>query len=216
MKGIANANRISIYARRFPLGRFSFFWHGGEKKWHSTHGSRPPGRMGQSLWIDDDKIWRKRSPSFLGHESIVPRNAPKQRRWKINSTLPSKDKRLKLFFEHLLLLISSLLTDLSQICVMNTEICLARTGRFVVAEKSDLRFAPADLKIMTPRPSIEILSQENILQNFQERAEMLLQQNRVSKFCIDAGFLTTVEVGQYFMTRHTEEFSQFTKSVTCR
>ena len=85
-----------------------------------------------------------------------------------------------------------------------------------MAEKSDLRFAPADLKIMTPRPSIEIPAQENILQNFQERAEMFSQQIRVIKICIDAGFLTTVDVGQYFMTRHTEEFSRFTKSVTCR
>ena len=42
------------------------------------------------------------------------------------------------------------------------------------------------------------------------------QQNRVIKFCIDAGFLTTVEVGQYFMTKDTDEFSQFTEPVTCR
>ena len=33
---------------------------------------------------------------------------------------------------------------------------------------------------------------------------------------MDAGFLTTVEVGQYFMTKDTEEFSQFTESVACR
>ena len=36
------------------------------------------------------------------------------------------------------------------------------------------------------------------------------------KFCSDAGFLTTVEVGQYFMTKDTEEFSQFTDPVACR
>ena len=29
--------------------------------------------------IEGDKIWRKRTPSFPGHESIVPRNAQKQR-----------------------------------------------------------------------------------------------------------------------------------------
>ena len=29
-------------------------------------------------------------------------------------------------------------------------------------------------------------------------------------------FLTTVEVGQIFMTKHTDEFSQFTEPVTCR
>ena len=42
------------------------------------------------------------------------------------------------------------------------------------------------------------------------------QQNRVIKICIDAGFLTTVDVGQYFMTKDTREFSQFTESVACR
>ena len=36
------------------------------------------------------------------------------------------------------------------------------------------------------------------------------------KICTDAGFLTTVEVGQYFMTTDTEEFSQITDSVACR
>ena len=69
---------------------------------------------------------------------------------------------------------------------------------------------------MTPRPSIEIPAQENLLQKYKERVERLPQQDRVIKICIDAGFLKTVEVGQYFMTEHTDEFSQFTEPVTCR
>ena len=56
---------------------------------------------------------------------------------------------------------------------------------------------------------------EDLLQRYQARIEKS-QQDRVSKFCTDAGFLTTVEVGQYFMTKDTEEFSQFTGSVACR
>ena len=46
--------------------------------------------------------------------------------------------------------------------------------------------------------------------------ERLSQQNRVIKICTDAGFLKTVEVGQYFMTKHTDELLQFTEPVTCR
>ena len=46
--------------------------------------------------------------------------------------------------------------------------------------------------------------------------ERLPQQNRVMEICTDTGFLTTVEVGQYIMTKDTEEFSQFTDSVSCR
>ena len=33
---------------------------------------------------------------------------------------------------------------------------------------------------------------------------------------MDAGFLNVVEIGQYFMTKDTEEFSQFTNAVACR
>ena len=64
---------------------------------------------------------------------------------------------------------------------------------------------------MTDDPAQE----EDLLQRYQERVERLSQQDRVIKFCTDAGFLTTVEVGQYFMTKDTEEFSQFTDSVAC-
>ena len=32
---------------------------------------------------------------------------------------------------------------------------------------------------------------------------------------MDAGFLNVVEIGQYFMTKDTEEFSQF-RAVACR
>ena len=58
--------------------------------------------------------------------------------------------------------------------------------------------------------------EEDLLRRQREPIENLPQQDRVSKICTDAGFLTTVEVGQYFMTKDTEEFSQFTDSVACR
>ena len=83
------------------------------------------------------------------------------------------------------------------------------TGRPVLAGQSDPLFESAKLLTMTPKLSIEIFAQEDLLQKYQERAERLSQQNRAIKFCIGGGFLTTVDVGQYFMTKDTEEFSQF-------
>ena len=43
----------------------------------------------------------------------------------------------------------------------------------------------------------------------------LSQQDKMSKLCMDAGFLNVVEIGQYFMTKDTAEFSQF-HAVACR
>ena len=68
----------------------------------------------------------------------------------------------------------------------------------------------------TPTPSTEVPAQENLLQTYKERVERLSQQDKMIKFCTDAGSLTTVEVGQYFMTKDTGEFSQFKESVACR
>ena len=45
--------------------------------------------------------------------------------------------------------------------------------------------------------------------------ERLPQPDRLIKIFTDAGFLTTVEVGQYFITKDSE-FSHFTEPVTCR
>ena len=54
---------------------------------------------------------------------------------------------------------------------------------------------------------------QNFLLQQDERIERLSQQDKVSKFCMDAGFLNVVEIGQYFMTKDTGE--QF-YAVACR
>ena len=94
--------------------------------------------------------------------------------------------------------------------------CQARTVRPVLARQSDPLFEPASLLMTTPTPSIDDPVEEALLQKYQERVERPSQQKRVIKIYTDAGFLTTVEVGQYFMTKDTEEFSQFTEPVACR
>ena len=65
----------------------------------------------------------------------------------------------------------------------------------------------------TPSPSTEVPAQEDLLQKYKEGSH---NKNRVLKICTDAGFLPTVEVGQYFMSKDTEEFLQFTEPVACR
>ena len=52
----------------------------------------------------------------------------------------------------------------------------------------------------------DIPSHQNLLlQRFEERINLISQENKVSKFCMDAGFIHVVEIGQYFMTKDIEE-----------
>ena len=48
-------------------------------------------------------------------------------------------------------------------------------------------------------------NQNFLLQQYEERIERLSQQDKESKICMDAGFLSVVEIGQYFMTKDTGE-----------
>ena len=60
-------------------------------------------------------------------------------------------------------------------------------------------------------PSYQI----SVVQRYEERIERLSQQDKLSKFCLDAGFLSVVENGQYFMTKDNGDLTQF-NTVPCR
>ena len=55
------------------------------------------------------------------------------------------------------------------------------------------------------KTKVSLENDDPAFQNFQfqqhvERLDKLSQQDKLSKFCIDAGFLSVVETGQYIMT----------------
>ena len=47
--------------------------------------------------------------------------------------------------------------------------------------------------------------QNLLLQRYEEQIKSLSQTDRVGKFCMDAGFIGVVEIGQYFMTEDNGE-----------
>ena len=96
------------------------------------------------------------TPSFPCHEPIVPRNAQKQRRWKIINTLLCRRRNDWNCFSHSYFCKSAQYsTEQSQICVRNTVPCQTRTGRPALAGQSDPLFEPASLLMKTPTLSTE-------------------------------------------------------------
>ena len=59
------------------------------------------------------------------------------------------------------------------------------------------------------------MNDQIIWQQYIQQVESLSPENKVSKFCEEAGFMRVVEVGQYFVTKDTGNFRQF-RSVACR
>ena len=59
------------------------------------------------------------------------------------------------------------------------------------------------------------MNDQTLWQQYIQQVESLSIENKVSKFCKEAGFMRVVEVGQYFVTKDTGSLRQF-RSVACR
>ena len=70
-----------------------------------------------------------------------------------------------------------------------------------------------EIKAEVPAHDEEPRDDQIILQQYVQQFESLSPENRLSKFCKEAGFMRVVEVGQYFVTRDAGEFLQ---TVACR
>ena len=69
----------------------------------------------------------------------------------------------------------------------------------------------AEIPVQNENPS----NHQILWQQYMERIESLSRESKVSRFCMEAGFVSIVEVGQYFVTKDTGDFRQF-HSVACR
>ena len=59
-----SANLVSIYARRFSPGRWSFLGLGSQKQWYSTHESKPQGEWDRVAELMMIKISESGHPVF--------------------------------------------------------------------------------------------------------------------------------------------------------
>ena len=66
-----------------------------------------------------------------------------------------------------------------------------------------------EIKAEVPLQNDDPSHHKILWQQYEERIRSLSQESKVSKFCMEAGFVHVVEVRQYFMTKDTGDFRQF-------
>ena len=148
-------NSFWFMPKDFSPGKWSFFGLASEKKWHSTHECKPLGEWDTVAELMMIKF------SESGHPVHCPEERSKAKDVEnYQYTSVPMEIRLKLFLAQLILLISSVFTEQSQICVKNTNFCSVRTGRPVLAGQSDPLFVPTSSLMKTPTPSTDDPAQE--------------------------------------------------------
>ena len=88
-----------------------------------------------------------------------------------------------------------------------------RTGEPVILMGQSIVLG--EVKAETPLQNESPTNDQIIWQQYIQQVESLSLENRVSRFCMEAGFMRVVEDGQCFVTKDTGNFRQF-QSVACR
>ena len=212
---LANAKLVSLYARRFGEGQWSALVPGSEKKWYSIKEDSPQG-----VW---DKIERmfvefaeSGCPIFRATSPLSRGRLKSKGHGKLSIHCAADYETIETIFRVIVsanqLSLFGAVADMCEEC----ETFHDRTGQPIVRGQLSSSFVPSVIKTEVLLDCDDRARKDLLLQQYGERIEKLSQQDRLSKFCMDAGFLNVVEIGQYFMTKDTAEFAQFTDAVACR
>ena len=211
---LANAKLVSLYARRFGKGQWSFIGPGSEKKWYCISEDSPQGvwdNMAERMLLEfaesDCPIFRATTPLSRGQ---LKRNGHGILSIHCAADLETVETIFRIIVCANQL---SLHGAVAEICE-EYESLHERTGRPFVMGQSSSSLVLSVIKTEVPLDCDDPANQDLLLQQNGERIEKLSQQDKLSKFCMDAGFLNVVENGQYFMTKDTADLSQF-HAVAC-
>ena len=211
-----SADLVSMYAKRFSPGRWSFLGLGSEKQWYSTRDSKPQGEWDRVAELMMITFSESGHPVFRATSPLSRGTLKSKGGGKLSIHFCADGRTIETVFRTIISVNQlSIYGAVSDLCE-EYKACHVRTVRLVVAGQSNPLFVPSVMQTHIPLTDDPAQPEEDLLQRYRERIEKLSQQDRVSTFCTDAGFLTSVDVGQYFMTKDTEEFSHVTESVTCR
>ena len=200
---LANARVVKVLARKFGVGQWSLIGPGSEKKWYSMEENSPQG-----IWdhIADKMLLEfaeSGHPIFRATTPLSRSNLKSKGHGKLSIHFAADEFTIETIFR---IIISANQLSLYGAVANMCEECETHQDRsgepdVVMGQSIVLSEIKAEILLENDDPSHQNL----LFQRCEERIKLLSQENKVSKFCMDAGFIHVVEIGQYFMTKDTEE-----------
>ena len=197
---LANAGVVKVLARRFGVGQWSFIGPGSEKKWYSAENSP------QGAW---DNIAEEMLLEFAesGHPTFRA-TTPLSR-----GILKSKGRgKLSIHFaadQDTIDTIYRIILSVNQVSIYGAVAALCeefeshQDGSGEPEILMGQSIVLGEIKAEVPLQNENSMNHQILWQQYIERIESLSPENRLSKFCKDAGFMRVVEVGQYLVTKDT-------------
>ena len=207
---LKNANFVKTFAQRFGIGQWSFIGPGSEKKWYPSE-NRPQGawdHVAEEMLLlfaeSGHPIFRSTTPLYRG-------KLKSKGKGKVSLQITADQDTVDTIYRIIL--------SVSQLSVYGAVAAICdeyenhqdRTGQLVILVGQSIVLG--EIKAEVPVHDEDPRDDQIILQQYFQQVESLSPENKLSKFCKEAGFMRVVEVGQYFVTRDAGEFKQ---TVACR
>ena len=209
---LANAEIVKVIARRFGIGQWSFIGPGSEKKLSSSENS-PQGawdNIAEQMLLESAESGH---PTFRATTPLSRGILKSKGRGKLSIHFAADGDTIDTIYRIIL--------SVNQLSVYGAVAAVCeefedhqdRSGEPEIL--MDQSIVLGEVKAEDPLHNENPMNDQIIWQQYIQQVESLSPENKVSKFCKEAGFMRVVEVGQHFVTKNTGNLRQF-RSVACR
>ena len=207
---LRDADYVKTFAKRFGIGQWSFIGPGSEKKWYPSE-NNPQGewdRIAEDMLLEFAKSGH---PIFRATTPLSRGKLKSKGKGKVSIHFCAEPETIDTIYRIIL--------SVNQLSVYGAVAAICEefvgqpdnTGQPVVLEGQSIVLGEVEAET----PTQEELQDSNVaLQKYFQQVRQLSPEDKLGKFCKEAGFMSVVEVGQYFVTRNANEF--LLKTVACR
>ena len=201
---------VKTFAKRFGIGQWTFIGPDSEKKWYPSENSP------QGAWdhVAEDmllKFAESGHPIFRATTPLSRGQLKSKGKGKVSIHFSADTDTVDTIYRIIL--------SVNQLSIYGAVAAICdeyeghpdSTGEPVILEGQSIVLG--EIKAEVPAHDEEPEDAQIILQQYFQQVKSLSPENRLSKFCKEAGFMSVVEVGQYFVTRNASEFLH---TVACR
>ena len=209
---LANARVVKVLVKRFGVGQWSFIGPGSEKKWYSGENS-PQGafdNIAEEMLLE---FAESGHPTFRATTPLSRSILKSKGHGKLSIHFTADNPTIETVFR--------LINSANQLNIYGAvaNICEEFENHQDGSGEPEILMGQSivlgEIKAEVPLQNENSLNHQFLWQQYIEQVESLSPEIKVSRFCMEAGFVHVVEVGQYFMTKDTGDFRQF-RSVACR
>ena len=183
---LANAKVVSIFAKKFGKGQWSFVGPGSEKKWYSMKENSPQGiwdHIAEKMLVE---FAESGCPIFRATTPLSRSKLKSKRHGKLSIHFAADQQTNETIFRIIISVIQlSLYGAVANMC----EECESLHDRSGQPDKvMGQSIVLSEIKTEVPLEIDDPAYQNFLLQQYEERNKRLSQTDRVSKICMDAGF----------------------------